>query len=419
MPFSTLPALAWYTVSVDKPKYGNKTKKAFLAKRVRMEKDDRFEVVWATLAGRGIIEEWERGATTAEDVVDDAKQLLHRFRTWEGHTSSTRPKREVPVDPSERERDTTEAFREYLAVHAAQRPIVRRFRREYLPDGRLLTDDHDISRLLVEQHVAKTETTNLQQYLDENRGKPNDEPVRIEFPTGPPPGDDEPGFRTMEELAEEAAEEEIDQMRQMEESFWGGSREPEISEDDWLFLDEDATDEEIAEERRWVRENNKAWEGYFGWHLETLGEWLADKYPWENVGDAVVFLISGRPPRLAKPLSATEDYANATYSLTFSPWISEETLMRAYRAIRGPSPGDKTVRVLRFVSGQADDDGILPSWSTLCDRWDAANPDESFSDRSALYKAYKRAVEALVPPYLLPTENAATWSQRFELPTWA
>jgi len=169
----------------------------------------------------------------------------------------------------------------------------------------------------------------------------------------------------------------------------GKGRATEVS---WYdFLDHDPTEEDVAEER----ERLKGFEGYFGWYLEILGEWLADKYPWENVGDAVVFLISGRPPRLAQPLSATSNMGNATYSLTFSPWISEETLMRAYRAI-------KTVRVLRFVSEQADDDGDLPSWDTLCDRWNAANPDENerFKDRSALYKAYRRAVKALVPPSL-------------------
>ena len=72
--------------------------------------------------------------------------------------------------------------------------------------------------------------------------------------------------------------------------------------------------------------------------------------------------------------------------------------MRAYRAIRVTPPGDKTVRVLRFVSGQANDDGVLPTWDTLCDRWNAANPHEKFKDRSALRKAHRRAVEALVPP---------------------
>jgi hypothetical protein len=390
-----------YTVSVDKPKYGNKTKKVLLAKRVRMEEDDRFELVWKALVDRRIIEEWERGATTAQDVVDDAKEVIDSFRTWEGRASSTRQEPEdqavveVPVEPTEREKDMTAAFREYLAVHAARRPIVRKFRREYLPEGRLYTDDHDIALLLKEQHVAKAGTTNLQQYLDENRGKPNDGVVRIEFSTGPPPGDDS-GLPSLKMMAEWTAEEEIDQERQMEEDWWGKGREGEEDISWYDFLDHDPTEEDLAEER----ERLKGYEGYFGLQLEILGEWLADKYPWENVGDAVVFLISGRPPRLAQPLSATSNMGNATYSLTFSPWISEETLMRAYRAIRETPPGDKTVRVLRFVLGQANDKGVLPTWGELHDRWNAANPAEKFKDRSALYKAYRRAVETLVPPYL-------------------
>jgi hypothetical protein len=390
---------------MNKPRYGNNTKKAFLAKRVRMEKDDRFELVWDFLVKREIIEAWERGATSDEDVVDDANEIIHSFRTWEGRASSTRQEPEdqavveVPVEPTERERDLTAAFREYLAVHAAQRPIVRRFRWEYLPDGRLYTDDHDLLLLLKEQHVAKPGTTSLQQYLDENRGKPNNRAVHLEVSTGPPPDD----MTSPEELAEQIAEWEIDQERQMEEAWWGKGQE------DISWYDFDPTEEDVAQERQ----RQKEWEGHFGTQLEILGEWLAPKYPWENVGDAVVFLISGRPPRLAQPISATYNDGNLSYSLTFSPWISEETIMRAYRAIREPSPGEKTARVLRFVSGQADDDGRLPSWTALCDRWNAANPYEKFEYRSSLYKAYRRAVEALVPPDLPLTENAATWSQRF------
>ena len=118
-----------------------------------------------------------------------------------------------------------------------------------------------------------------------------------------------------------------------------------------------------------------------------------------------VFLISGRPPRLAEPLRATQDDANAAYSITFSPWISEETVVRAYRNIKSlhrRQPGDKTLRVFHFVSEQADDEGVLPTWGALHERWKVANPDpdERFSNRSALYKAYRRAVEALVPPSL-------------------
>jgi hypothetical protein len=392
--------VAYNDVSMNKTADGHGKLRANLAKHVRMNEDsDDFRYLSKCLEEDRYISEWEKGFSGEEEICQAADRILERLRGWPGRTSirqrqESQVSQDIPVEPTEREKDMTAAFREYLAVHAAQRPIVRRFRRKYLPDGRLCTDDHDISLLLEEQHVAKAGTTNLQQYIDENRGKPDDWAVRFEFSTKPPPGDDS-GLMTWEELAEQFAEEEIDQVRQMEEDWWGKGRATEVS---WYdFLDGDPTEEDVAEERQRQRE----WEGHFGTQLEILGEWLAAKYPWENVGDAVVFLISGRPPRLAQPLSAISNMGNATYSLTFSPWISEETLMRAYRAIRETPPGDKTVRVLRFVSGQADDDGDLPTWDTLCDRWNAANPEEEwFSDRSALYKAYRRAVEALVPPYL-------------------
>ncbi len=56
-------------------------------------------------------------------------------------------------------------------------------------------------------------------------------------------------------------------------------------------------EEEREQERRLKEDLDEAplW-----WHLEELGEWLAGKYPWENVADAEL-LISGRPPRLAEP----------------------------------------------------------------------------------------------------------------------
>ena len=79
---------------------------------------------------------------------------------------------------------------------------------------------------------------------------------------------------------------------------------------------------------------------------------------------------------------------NATYSITFLPWIFEESIVRAHRATRRalrdgrPSrrelPGDRTVRVLRFVTGQTDADGGLLSWSELLRRWNAANPTDFF-----------------------------------------
>lgn len=162
-------------------------------------------------------------------------------------------------------------------------------------------------------------------------------------------------------------------------------------DDRWVPAD--TTSAQISEEE----------ESEQGSYLEELGEWLVSMYLWLHTGDAIVFIVSGRLPRLAEPLSAAMDMGHATYSVTFSPWVLEETVLRAYRTTISryrQSPGDKTVRVLRFVSEQADEEGRLPSWAELLHRWNAANLDEKFQDRGAIYRAHARAVKALVPPYL-------------------
>jgi hypothetical protein len=358
---------------MNKTESGNKRQKAWLAKHLRMGEDlHRFEVLWEELDDRGIVEDWELDRTTDEDVLEDARNLLDRFRAWEGRSTSSvqkpegRAMEDIPVEPTERETYMTEALRYYLASHADRRPIVQKFRREDLPDGRLLTEDEEISDFLdaelgFEWGVQNYLEDRIEDSLEDGRGKPGSAvPLILD---SKPPHRDTCGVYTYEELAGMRAEAEI-----------------------W--------------EARLIEEN---WDGPPGYRLQKLGEWLVDKYPWESVGEAEVFLISGRPPRLAEPLRASHDGGSATYSITFPPWVSEDTIVRAYRTIqtlhRQP-PGDKTLRVLRFVSEQANDEGVLPSWATLYELWNAAYPDERFSSRSALFKAYRRAVEALVPPYL-------------------
>ncbi len=366
-----------------------------------MEEDShQFGFVWDCLIDDEIVEDWERGSTSEEDVLLDAQRLRHRYRRARGEGSSSdgqkrerRAVRHVPVEPTEQERAATEAFRKYLAAHAAKQPLVQRFRREYLLHGRLLTEDEQISSLLVEQLVAEVD---VKQYLDSHTGKPA-RTVSFDLLSTEPPTDDS-GIISYEDVAEILAEKEKNQARHMEEEWWRQRQWEET-----IRWDDDPTGTPIEEEPVEEGRRRREWEGYFGWQLEVLGEWLADKYPWENLGDAVVFLVSGRPPRLAEPLSAAVNEGNATFSITFSPWVSEETVLRAYRAVRSlhrQLPGGKTLRVLRFVSEQTDEAGHPPSWDEMCDRWNAANPNEAFKHRSALRRAYLRAVEALTPPYL-------------------
>lgn len=352
----------------------NKRLKAQLAKLLRMEQGtDSFEFVWEELKLKGIIEDWEGDRTTDEDILLDAKDVLGTYRRAIGGRSSSTGRRaghresiptvqDVPVELTGREREAADALRVYLAAHAAKRPLVQRFRRENLPGGRLLTRDEEISEYLAEELGIEPD---VDRYLEVRGGKEH-----IVFPWemgGERPTDEEledPGWQTDEDVARILAEEEERQEKEMEE----------------------------------------VWKEYMGSHLEMLGEWLEQKYPWENVVDAEVFLISGRPPRLAETLSATVNVSNMTNSINFMPWVSEETVLKAYHDIQTfRLPGEKTLRILHFVSEQADEEGRLPSWSKLLDKWNAANPDERFSPstgRVALYRAYERAVKALVPPYL-------------------
>jgi hypothetical protein len=357
--------------------YGNKARQK-LAKLLRMSEDsDRFGAMWECLEEDKIVDDWERGSTIDEDICHDARRVLRHFDIKEGRASSFGRKQEgwvlqdIPVEPAEREKAMTEALRTYFAAHAAQHRLVKRFRREYLPDG-LLRQDSEISAFLslhspdLPPPEAGVEIT-VEGYLAYPEGKPADTvPLLL---NSDPPQRDTCGVHTHEELARWRAQEE---QRQEESMEW-----------DW-------------ESYKWPPPGDL---------FETLGKWLLDKYPWASKEDAEVFLITGRPPRLAEPLRAAQDDANAAYSITFSPWISERSVLEAYRAIQSSyhrPPRDKTVQVLQFVSEQADDEGVLPSWATLHDWWNAAhpNPADKFSDRSALYKAYRRAVKTLVPPYL-------------------
>ncbi len=314
------------------------------------------------------VAEWEQALTSKDEVLQEAKRSLRRYRrAREGRSSSpehrgeqeplVRAVQHIPVEPTERERDMEDALRKYLAAHASRRPLVQRFRREDLPHGDLLKRDEDIALYLAAELDVEPD---VKLYLTWSEPKPD---VEVCF--------------DVNYYGQEAR----DQENELSPSLVG-----------WIA-------EQDKEQERLLEQD---WEGPSGWHLEKLAEWLMDKYTWKHVEDVVVFLISGRPPRLVEPLRVTR-YMNDNFSISFSSWVSEETVLRAYRATHPPyprQPRDKTMRVFRFVLEQMDEEGRLPSWDKLLDRWNTANPSEAFSHRSALYKAYTRPARALSPPYL-------------------
>jgi hypothetical protein len=69
--------------------------------------------------------------------------------------------------------------------------------------------------------------------------------------------------------------------------------------------------------------------------------------------------------------------APTTISLTVQPWVPAETVENAYRQVqrrvlggKNKRIGDKSLRLLEFVTEREDADGNLPSGSTLVQEWD-------------------------------------------------
>jgi len=154
--------------------------------------------------------------------------------------------------------------------------------------------------------------------------------------------------------------------------------------------------------------------------LEDLGDLLVARNPWP-LRDAAWFVLTGGPPEVV-PLKVKYHMANGTRSLTFAPWVSEETIRRAYRSLQS---GDnrpltqKTLLVFRFVNERTEL-GQTPRWAELTERWNQQYPDDKFSDRSGLRRAYKRAEERLTysqeEESERPTEVDITLTEDFDFP---
>ena len=129
-----------------------------MAKHLKVSEDsDPFDFVWECLDEDRDVKEWDQGLASEEELFVAADRLLRRYRrARKGRSPQSEGKRQggvvrhVPVEPTERERDMTNALRKYFAAHAARRSLVQRFRREHLPDG-LLTRDEEISEFLAEE----------------------------------------------------------------------------------------------------------------------------------------------------------------------------------------------------------------------------------------------------------------------------
>ena len=99
--------------------------------------------------------------------------------------------------------------------------------------------------------------------------------------------------------------------------------------------------------------------------LEALGRSLVARYPWP-LRDAAWFVITGEAPEV-ETLNIEDNLARGTCTITLAPWISEETLRRAYRGLHENDNrplGSKVLSAFRFVDERIEP-GQNPKWAEL------------------------------------------------------
>jgi len=320
-----------------------------------------------------VIAEWEQEYIGKEEVLKEARRLVQRFRSWESPSSQvdrdqewsqpeklSQPLQDIGVECSGREQDMAVALSKYMALHAARHPAVRTFRKESLPHGRLLTERKGITDSLLSQ-------PGVQKWISDTHGVKPGEFVQVK------------GWWPLRYLAEQVMT--VVRDLQLREGV-----------NEWYF------NHRLGKYviRRDMQEYTD---------LGKLVELLMHLFPWNHAGEVALFLIAGSPPpHVPDPIRWSMHRDSGTFSIDFLPWVSKETILGAYRDVRlfvdaNQLPKDKTLRVFHFVVDQADRDSNFPPCSELLRRWNDTHPEEKekFSDRSAIRRAYMRAVDVMTP----------------------
>jgi hypothetical protein len=130
------------------------------------------------------------------------------------------------------------------------------------------------------------------------------------------------------------------------------------------------------------RERLTFWPGSVLGNLRKLCKALTKAHPWD-VDQATWFVLTGDAP-LVRPIQAKINSswmlgrrALTTISLNVQPWVPAETVENVYRQVQSrvlggenKRIGDKSLRLLEFVTQRAEADGELPSGRALVEQWD-------------------------------------------------
>ena len=383
------------------------------------------EEAWAFFLEKGYVDDaLTRGS--CEDAVNFIIEEYYKHKVAFGDTGGRRRaldegRSDVPVSLRESEGDRKAAFEEYAAKCANSNGVVRRFRGRVLGD-RLLTAEQ--ARELVRSPAARFLETNTFKFAG------GDVPLVGHRATlegyEPKRGNDrEICHRATVSVDPPGITETV------ENTFYDA---PQLTPK--RPRHKDGTDGQAL---YYVNERGRArkvsvWDRSPLEQLRGLSERLAQRYRWEPA-QATMFLLTGEipdVPALKVGISGTvrevlpngkttsPEYIDATIHIIASPWVSWETVKKAYRTAQiqvmgtsgGTPPRSKNLKLFRFVTKRVEPmsrSGYvrMPNGKSLVSEWNEAYPEWAYKDSVGdlntrqFWRDYHRIEKTIAvgPPY--------------------
>jgi hypothetical protein len=348
--------------------------------------DHFLDLTWERIEQSGIVRDfcqgelqWEDLKGLAEDELKYQQKMIDVIATQPLRRARARRQEPIEIELEDRERELAAILSARLRDEAALLPAVRQFRRSILEDGPLSAEEPEQVREFLHDELAS--------YFDYISLDPTYRP---------------------EELTD--AEDLKDLIGGVADPFGEFLAFPRYA------LNRDTT--ELA----WGEANFRYpyLEGVMGLirdgdrSLGDLSRWLTARYPWD-LKDAAWFVLTNEPPDVIS-LAFSRDPTRHTFTLTFAPWVSEDTILRSYRSARkgdAKLPTEKSLAVLRFVDEHTPS-GEVPQWARLTRLWNEQYPEMTYDKRSGgLCKSYggaKRFMEEMGSRW---TEEAEKGNQTF------
>jgi hypothetical protein len=351
------------------------------------------DAIWEFLEEGGYIAD----AYDAEGRACLLREARRGFRLWRERDNRAAPPgrvrgRDVSVELSPYEGERAVTFSEYLAILAAREPAVRRFREE-VHGTRLLTPD-EAFRLLSSPAAGRLSPAQFAEWGIPIVGHTSRLIKQQQEREG-----DAVMVRVMVQIEPPGAAFEVQRVYSVE-------GEDDAAHPDGHLLAHRGEDGWVWRERVWPR-------SVLG-ELRELSRRLTEHYQWAEECVPSFVLTSSIP--IVSPLKVSAQFADRMYfsrstiTLTIEPWVSANTVLRAYRDVQRQVLGRdnrplsrRNLAVFRFVNDRLDERGNTPPLRLLLDEWNRNHPEWRYADVRNFGRDLGRAERGLLlPPGLFP-----------------